>query len=94
MALAAGLSGVPLVATWAGVQWAPAWADKLTGGKMPGFAAKLLSGSDEAALPLPTPQGEVKVHALPERSPAKGVKRYTVGILAGCVMRVLSLAGR
>lgn len=32
MALAAGLSGVPLVATWAGVQWAPAWADKLTGG--------------------------------------------------------------
>jgi len=35
MALAAGLSGVPLVATWAGVQWAPAWADKLTGGQIP-----------------------------------------------------------
>jgi MFS family permease len=35
MALAAGLSGVPLVATWAGVQWAPAWVDKLTGGAVP-----------------------------------------------------------
>jgi glycolate oxidase iron-sulfur subunit len=62
---------------------------KLTGGKMPGFAAKMLSGSSEAALALPTPQGEAKDHALPERSPAKGIKRHTVGILAGCVMRVL-----
>lgn len=62
---------------------------KLTGGKMPGFAAKLLSGSDEASVTLPMPQGEVKVHDLPERSPAKGNKRHTVGILAGCVMRVL-----
>ncbi|HZO90445.1 MAG TPA: heterodisulfide reductase-related iron-sulfur binding cluster [Chthonomonadaceae bacterium] len=62
---------------------------KLTGGKMPGFAAKLLSGSDNAAVSLPVPQGEAKVHTLPERSPAKGAKRYTVGILAGCVMRVL-----
>jgi glycolate oxidase iron-sulfur subunit len=62
---------------------------KLTGGRMPGFAAKMLSGSAEAALALPTPQGEAKVHELPERSPAKGVRRHTVGILAGCVMRVL-----
>ena len=62
---------------------------KLTGGKMPGFAAKLLSGSSEAAVNLPTPQGEAKVHNLPERSPAPGAKRYTVGILTGCVMRVL-----
>ncbi len=62
---------------------------KLTGGKMPGFAAKMLSGSSEAAVALPAVQGEVKVHALPERSPAQGVKRHTVGILAGCVMRVL-----
>src|SRR5579884_3897406 len=62
---------------------------KLTGGKMPGFAAKLLSGSDNAAVSLPVPQGEAKVHTLPERSPAKGAKRYTVGILAGCVMRAL-----
>jgi len=35
MALAACLSGVPLLATWAGVQWAPAWADDLTDGKIP-----------------------------------------------------------
>jgi len=62
---------------------------KLTGGKMPGFAAKMLSGSAEAAVNLPVPQGEVKIHDLPERSPAKGTQRYTVGILAGCVMRVL-----
>lgn len=62
---------------------------KLTKGKMPGFAAKMLSGSADAAVNLPVPQGEVKVHSLPERSPAKGEKRYTVGILAGCVMRVL-----
>jgi glycolate oxidase iron-sulfur subunit len=62
---------------------------RLTGGKMPGFAAKLLSGSDSAAIALPQPQGEARVHTLPERSPAKGPKRHTVGILAGCVMRVL-----
>lgn len=62
---------------------------KLTGGKMPGFAAKLLSGSSDASVALPKPRGEVKLHRLPERSPALGTKRYTVGILAGCVMRVL-----
>ena len=62
---------------------------KLTHGKMPGFAAKLLSGSSDHALSLPVAQGEAKVHNLPERTPAKGTKRYTVGILEGCVMRVL-----
>ena len=62
---------------------------KLTKGKMPGFAAKMLSGSSEVAANLPTAQGEAKIHNLPERSPAKGTKRHTVGILAGCVMRVL-----
>jgi glycolate oxidase iron-sulfur subunit len=62
---------------------------KLTKGKMPGFAAKMLSGSSEVAANLPTAQGEAKIHSLPERSPATGVKRHTVGVLAGCVMRVL-----
>lgn len=62
---------------------------KLTKGKMPGFAAKMLSGSADTAVNLPIPQGEVKVHDLPERSPAKGEKLHTVGVLAGCVMRVL-----
>jgi MFS family permease len=30
MLLGAGLSGVPLLATWAAIQWAPAWADQLS----------------------------------------------------------------
>ena len=63
--------------------------EKLTHGKMPGFAARMLSGSADASISLPKPQGEAKVHNLPVTSPAKGEKRYRVGILAGCVMRVL-----
>lgn len=35
MLLAAGLSGVALIGTWASVQWAPTWVDKLTGGIEP-----------------------------------------------------------
>jgi MFS transporter, SHS family, sialic acid transporter len=35
MLLAAGLSGVALLGTWAAMQWAPTWADQLTGGQMP-----------------------------------------------------------
>lgn len=62
---------------------------KLTKGKMPGFAAKLLSGAADASVSLPKPQGEVKNHTLPEISPAVGEQRHRVGILAGCVMRVL-----
>ncbi|MCS6774939.1 MAG: heterodisulfide reductase-related iron-sulfur binding cluster [Chloroherpetonaceae bacterium] len=62
---------------------------RLTGGKMPGLAAQLLSGSPDQGIALPTPQGELKVHTLPERSPAKGDRRHTVGMLVGCVMRVL-----
>jgi MFS family permease len=33
--LAAGLSGVALLGSWASVQWAPTWADKLTHGEIP-----------------------------------------------------------
>jgi SHS family sialic acid transporter-like MFS transporter len=33
MLLAACLSGVPLIATWASVQWGPVWANQLTGGR-------------------------------------------------------------
>ncbi len=60
---------------------------RLTGNRIPGFAAKLLSGSSEVSLPLPS--GEVKMSELPERSPARSPKRYSVGIVAGCVMRVM-----
>jgi len=60
---------------------------RLTGNKMPGFAAKLLSGSVDASLPLPS--GEVRMRDLPERSPASGTRTHTVGVVAGCVMRVM-----
>src|SRR5262249_18762421 len=35
MLLGAGLSGVALLGTWASVQMAPSWADKLTRGEVP-----------------------------------------------------------
>jgi hypothetical protein len=35
MLLGAGLGGVALLGTWASLQWAPTWADKLTDGKNP-----------------------------------------------------------
>lgn len=35
MLLAAGLSGVPLLATWSGVMWMYPWVEKLTGGTVP-----------------------------------------------------------
>jgi SHS family sialic acid transporter-like MFS transporter len=35
MFLAAGLSGVALLGSWGAMQWAPTWADKLTGGQLP-----------------------------------------------------------
>ncbi len=60
---------------------------KLTGNKMPGFAAKLLSGGSDVSLPLP--KGSIQASNFPEISLAAGTKRFTVGILAGCVMRVM-----
>ncbi|MHB0959994.1 MAG: MFS transporter [Pirellulaceae bacterium] len=39
MLLAAGLSGVALLGTWGATQWAPSWADKITGGD-PAVGAK------------------------------------------------------
>jgi len=64
---------------------------RLIGGKreMPGFAAALLAGPDDVPITLPATPEKVVVGRLPERSPALGEKRGTVGILAGCVMRVL-----
>jgi MFS family permease len=35
MLLGAVLSGIPLVTTWGSILWAPAWADRLTGGSYP-----------------------------------------------------------
>ncbi len=62
---------------------------KLTGGQMPGLAARLLSGSADISLPLPKADGVPHASTLPERLPAHGERRYRVGMLAGCVMRVL-----
>jgi SHS family sialic acid transporter-like MFS transporter len=39
MLLGAALSGVALLGTWASIQWAPTWADQLTGGKEPNAKA-------------------------------------------------------
>jgi MFS family permease len=33
--LGAALGGVALLGTWASIQWAPTWADQMTGGQMP-----------------------------------------------------------
>lgn len=56
-------------------------------GKLPGFAARLLAGTAHTPVRLPQSHGEAS--PLPERSPALGEKRYTVGMLTGCVMQVL-----
>jgi hypothetical protein len=47
MVLAAVISGVPLLATWGAVQWAPAWAHKLGSDAVERLKA---SGADEAAV--------------------------------------------
>ena len=63
---------------------------KFTGGKLPGFAAKMLTGSSAASVTLPLPSGSgTSVQNLPENSLAQGRRRHKVGILAGCVMRVM-----
>ncbi len=60
---------------------------RFTCGKMPAFAAKMLSGKSGVSLPLPS--GDAQIHELPECSPSTTAKRYRVGFLAGCVMRVM-----
>ncbi len=64
---------------------------KLTGRRrtMPGLAAELLTGSATVEVVLPAMPDHVTVGTLPEVNPAVGEKRFTVAMLAGCVMRVL-----
>lgn len=57
--------------------------------EMPGPVAALLTGSADASITLPATPEKVTVGQLPERSPAQGKQRHVVGLLAGCVMRVL-----
>src|SRR5260370_24119597 len=40
--LAIAFSSIALIGTWGSVQWAPLWADKMTGGKLP--EAKAMTG--------------------------------------------------
>src|SRR5437016_4406455 len=56
---------------------------------MPGFAAELLTGRADAKVVLPARPARIKVGTLPEVSLAIDDRRHRVGILAGCVMRVL-----
>jgi glycolate oxidase iron-sulfur subunit len=56
---------------------------------MPPLAAEVLTGSRDTTIRMPATPPTVSIGRLPERSPATGGKRYTVGVLAGCVMRVL-----
>jgi glycolate oxidase iron-sulfur subunit len=65
--------------------------EKLTGPMttMPKIASELLTGSDEAVVKLPATPKKISIGKLPELSPSTGEKRYRVGVLAGCVMRVL-----
>lgn len=64
---------------------------RLTGDRrtMPPLAAELLTGRADALVTLPATPTRASVGRLPEVSPAIGERRCRVGILAGCVMRVL-----
>ncbi len=64
---------------------------KLTGrdGKLPPFASAMITGDPNAEVTLPALPASVRVGKLPETSPPIGEKRFRVGVLAGCVMRVL-----
>lgn len=56
---------------------------------MPGFVAELLTGSPDVSITMPATPEKIVVGRLPVYTPAIGERRYRVGILAGCVMRVL-----
>ncbi len=64
---------------------------KLTGDRktMPPLVAELLTGRADIQVTLPAVPQNVAIGRLPEVSPAVGERRYRVGVLAGCVMRVL-----
>ncbi len=75
------------VSSPAGLAMATGAADILTGGDVPAAAVRLLSG-DGAARSLAMPRA-VRAEPIPEYTPASGRRRYRVGILTGCAMRVL-----
>lgn len=64
-------------------------AQAVGGGRMPGFAARVLAGGETGdALPLALPEAS-RAELPPVVVPAVGRKRARVGMLLGCVMRVI-----
>ena len=63
-------------------------AGRLTGGKIPAFAAKFVGLPTNTELPLPADLEKASA-PLPELIRAKGEKRGKVALLTGCVMSVL-----
>ena len=64
---------------------------KLTGdkGEMPQFAANILTGESGIKVKMPSIPDKLETSKLKAFYPAIGEKHYRVGILAGCVMRVM-----
>ncbi len=64
---------------------------KLTGkvGELPQFAADLITGTPGTHVKMPSIPSDLVSSKLKTFYPAEGERRYRVGILAGCVMRVM-----
>ena len=58
-------------------------------GRVPGAVSRLLTGGSDAAMQLPVRDASQIAPPLPEVMPAVGKRLYRVGVLQGCVMRVL-----
>lgn len=59
------------------------------GMSLPAFAVRILSGDAKATAQVKTLPSTVSPEMPPAFTPAVGKKRFRVGVLAGCVMRVL-----
>jgi MFS family permease len=81
MLLAAGLSGVALLGTWGATQWAPSWADKLTGSD-PALGAKYYT---QIASALGAIVGTIAAALLGDRLG----RRWTYSLL--CLVSIASL---
>ncbi len=93
MLLGACLGGIPLLATWAAIQWASVWADQLSEGELraklyPALAANLvLPGSGAVVLaPLATDP-----HVLTRDTTAKAYTQFwsALGAILGCIAGAL-----
>ncbi|MDE2125660.1 MAG: 4Fe-4S dicluster domain-containing protein [Armatimonadetes bacterium] len=60
-----------------------------TGGRVPGVLTRLLTGGSSAGIGLPELDASQIAPPLPELTPSIGTREYRVGIVQGCVMRVM-----